>query len=37
VLYHGAKPDDGDVPLGPVEVPAGIGFGWDAPTRATSV
>jgi hypothetical protein len=38
VMYHGAKPDAQDVPFGPVRVPDGeIGFGWDAPTRATDV
>jgi hypothetical protein len=37
VLFHGAKPDAPDAPLGPVVPPADrIGFGWDAPTRATS-
>ncbi|MCW2960377.1 MAG: hypothetical protein JWM90_764 [Thermoleophilia bacterium] len=33
VLFHGATPDS-DVPLGPVEIPAGVGFGWEAPTPA---
>jgi hypothetical protein len=37
VMYHSATPDADDVPFGPVTVPSGVGFGWDAPTRATSV
>lgn len=35
VMFHGASPDAQDVPLGPVRVPEHVGFGWDAPTRAT--
>lgn len=36
VMFHGATPESDDVPLGPVQVPAHIGFGWDAPTRAVT-
>lgn len=36
VMFHGATPDSDDVPLGPVQVPEHVGFGWDAPTRATA-
>jgi hypothetical protein len=37
VLFHGATPDTDEAPLGPVVPPSGrTGFGWDAPTRATS-
>ncbi len=37
VMFHAATPQSDDVPLGPVMPPAGhVGFGWDAPTRATS-
>jgi L-alanine-DL-glutamate epimerase-like enolase superfamily enzyme len=36
VMFHAATPQSDDVPLGPVVPPAGqVGFGWDAPTRAT--
>lgn len=36
VMFHGATPTSEDVPLGPVVPPADhVGFGWDAPTRAT--
>jgi hypothetical protein len=34
VMFHGATPDSDDVPLGPIQVPEHVGFGWDAPTRA---
>jgi L-alanine-DL-glutamate epimerase-like enolase superfamily enzyme len=38
VMFHGATPASDDVPLGPVVVPADhVGFGWDAPTRATPI
>lgn len=37
VMFHGAAPEADDVPLGPVRVPEHVGFGWDAPTRATPV
>jgi len=38
VMFHAATPASDDVPLGPVVPPAGhVGFGWDAPTRATTV
>lgn len=37
VMFHGASPDADDVPLGKVRVPEHVGFGWDAPTRATPV
>lgn len=37
VMFHGASPDAHDVPLGSVPVPEHVGFGWDAPTRATLV
>ncbi|MCW2922525.1 MAG: hypothetical protein JWL76_2399 [Thermoleophilia bacterium] len=37
VMFHAATPASDDVPLGRVAPPAGqVGFGWDAPTRATS-
>jgi hypothetical protein len=37
VMYHAATPASDDVPLGRVTPPAGhVGFGWDAPTRATA-
>lgn len=37
VMFHAATPQSDDVPLGPVAPPAGhVGFGWDAPTRATA-
>ena len=37
VMFHAATPASDDVPLGPVVPPADhVGFGWDAPTRATS-
>jgi L-alanine-DL-glutamate epimerase-like enolase superfamily enzyme len=37
VMFHAATPSSDDVPLGPVVPPADhVGFGWDAPTRATS-
>ncbi|MEO6866816.1 MAG: hypothetical protein ABI200_02225 [Gaiellales bacterium] len=35
-MFHGASPEDENLPLGPVVVPAGgTGFGWDAPSPAT--
>jgi hypothetical protein len=37
VMFHGATPESADVPLGPVDVPEHVGFGWDAPTRAIVV
>ena len=37
VMFHAASPQSDDVPLGPVVPPAGhVGFGWVAPTRATT-
>jgi hypothetical protein len=35
VMFHAATPESDDVPLGRVEPPTdGVGYGWDAPTRA---
>ncbi|MCW2956705.1 MAG: hypothetical protein JWO69_1574 [Thermoleophilia bacterium] len=34
--FHGASADDEGLPLGPVDVPPGVGFGWDAPSPAAS-
>lgn len=37
VMFHAASPESDDVPLGRVTPPSGgVGFGWDAPTRATA-
>ena len=36
VMFHAATPASDDVPLGRVTPPEGhVGFGWDAPTRAS--